>query len=144
MKRIIIITLAAIAVAALLLQTTPALAAKPQGVIERSNGFPSGLHFNLNIHGTDSCTAGEGGSSVFVPIDGTATIEYVANKKRTNPFPDGTSAYELYVLDPCAVTGGTDTAKVYLPTKVEVVDDYGVVTDHVDAGGYCHVNLVMS
>lgn len=138
MKRIMMISVSVIVVAALVIGATMVMAAKPQDVIERSNGFPSGLHFNLNIHGKDPsvfiCTAGPGGNSVFVPIDGTATIQYVANKKRTNPFPDGASAYELNVLDPCAVTGDT-TAKVYLPTKVEVVDDYGNVT-HPNAEGY--------
>ncbi|MFC1919912.1 hypothetical protein ACFLWX_03895 [Chloroflexota bacterium] len=104
---------------------------KPQDVIERSNGFPSGMHFNLNIHGKDpavyDCVETVGGNSIFVPIDGGATIEYVANVNRKNPLPDGSSAYELVVLDQCAVDGDT-TAKVYLPTKVEVTDDLGNIS----------------
>jgi len=40
----------------------------------------------------------------------------------------------LYVLDPCAV-GGDKTAQVYLPTKVQVVDEFGGTT-LVDSQGY--------
>ena len=146
MKRITIIAISVITVLALIIGATAVMGAKPQDagknnndVIARSNGFPSGLHFNLNIHGKDPAvfdcvTMDPGGNSIFVSIEGSATIEYVANKKRANDFPDGTSAYELYVLDPCAV-GGNTTAKVYLPTKVEVVDDFGNVS-HPNAEGY--------
>jgi hypothetical protein len=96
------------------------MAAKPQDVIERSNGYPSGPHFNLNIHGKswESCNAvpdldGTWGNSIFIPEYGTATIEYVSNKKA--------SVYELSVLDPCGgFDGQNDVARVQLPYKVEV------------------------
>lgn len=146
MKRIVIVAVVTLVVATMVIGSTMAMAAKPQAVIERSNGFPSGLHFNLNIHGKDpgvfDCiTMDPGGNSVFVPIEGSATIQYVANKKRANDFPDGASAYELYVLDPCAVSGDT-TAKVYLPTKVKVVDDYGVETIVPTEGFYVFARIL--
>ncbi|OGN87765.1 MAG: hypothetical protein A2Z74_01545 [Chloroflexi bacterium RBG_13_46_9] len=136
-KRIVQIVLITLTV--IILAVTPVLAAKPQDVIQRSNGFPSGLHFNLNIHGKDpavfDCSAmAPGGNSIFVGINDTATIQYVTNTKRTSNFPDGTSAYELYALDPCAV-GGDKIAQVYLPTKVQVVDEFGGTT-LVDSQGY--------
>jgi len=110
---------------------------KPQDVIERSNGFPSGMHFNLNIHGKKAdynCDSTAGGNSVFIDEytdpENLPTIEYVSNKKRTQDFPDGTTAYELYVLDPCAMDGGK--ASVYLPYKVCPDDS----PNAIDAGGY--------
>ncbi len=85
------------------------LAAKPQPVVEWSNGFPSGEHFNLNIHGKKvgfDCDPTPGGGSVFVPEYGDAEIQYIQNKK--------SSLSELYVKDPCSFGAG-DPAKVQLP-----------------------------
>lgn len=106
---------------ALVLLTTgvvPAMAAKPSGgsndVIARSNGFPSGEHFNLNIHGKKADYAGNttpGGNSVFILEYGNSTIEYVTNKK--------SSLSELYVLDPLAEAFDGDAAKVQLPYEAE-------------------------
>lgn len=109
---------------------SPAFAGKPQDVIETSNGYPSGQHFNMNIHGKswEACNAtpeedGTWGNSIFIPEYGEATIEYVSNKKA--------SVYELTVLDPCGgFDGDNDVAKVQLPHKV-LID--GVPTE---AGGY--------
>ncbi|NHJ32001.1 MAG: hypothetical protein FK732_03980 [Asgard group archaeon] len=84
-----------------------AVAPKPERVIEWSNGFPSGPHFNLNIHGKKegfNCDPTPGGGSVFVPEYGTSEIQLIQNKK--------SSLSELYVWDPC---GMTDPAKVQLP-----------------------------
>ena len=113
MKRISIVVVSVMVIAALVLGASTAIAAKPDrstgnDVIERSNGFPSGAHFNLNIHGKNenfTCNSTPGGGSIFVDEDGPATIQYVSNKK--------SSVAELTVLDPCAVDGGT--AKVQLP-----------------------------
>ena len=69
-------------------------AAKPQNngagkdVIASSNGYPSGKHFNLIIHGKssyDSC-GGDGGNSVFTPeysedYPGEQTLQYYINKR---------------------------------------------------------------
>jgi hypothetical protein len=115
MKRIALLALAITIIAALIAGISTAFAAKPQGVIARSNGFPSGEHFNLNIHGKDwtTCQAiDDGGSSIFVPEYGEATIQYVTNKK--------SSVGNLTVLDPCAGFGGSnDVAKVQLPYEAE-------------------------
>jgi len=96
-------------IVALVAGISTAFAAKPQNVIAKSNGFPSGEHFNLNIHGKkDGFTCDpsiNGGGSIFVDQYGPATIQYVVNKK--------SSVGNLTVLDACAVDGGT--AKVQLP-----------------------------
>ena len=54
-----------------------------------SNGFPGGLHFNLNIQGKDddyNCNQTTGGNSVFIPLYGPSEIQYVfitrGHKKR--------------------------------------------------------------
>jgi hypothetical protein len=99
---------------------SPVFAEKPQEVIERSNGYPRGMHFNLNIHGTSwkTCNAvseldGHWGNSIHIPEDGIATIECIFSKKA--------SLTELTVLDPCAgFDGVTDTVRVQLPHTVLV------------------------
>ena len=53
MKRPVIATLSVLLAAALILGASPVMAAKPMDVIARSNGFPSGMHFNLNLHGRE-------------------------------------------------------------------------------------------
>jgi hypothetical protein len=115
MRRATTIALSIVLVTVLALGASTALAAKPDGsdpgkqdVIAKSNGFPSGAHFNLNIHGKNDsfvCDPTAGGNSVFVDEYGPANIQYVTNRK--------SSLTELTVLDPCAVDGGT--AKVQLP-----------------------------
>jgi len=108
----VIVAVSVLVVAALVLGGSTALAAKPQSVIEKSNGFPSGEHFNLNIHGKKNgfnCDPTPGGGSVFVDEVGPAKIQYVSNKK--------SSVGNLTVLDPCAVDDGT--AKVQLPYERE-------------------------
>jgi hypothetical protein len=95
--------------------SSTAMAGKPQDVIERSNGYPSGAHFNLNIHGKDTdtftCDQTPGGNSVFISEYGTSTIEYVSNKK--------SSLTELIVLDPCAESFDNDPSKVMLPHEAQ-------------------------
>ncbi len=88
-----------------------ASAAKPQEVVEWSNGFPSGPHFNLNIHGKKDgyiCDSSEpGGGSVFVPEYGTSQIQMVQNKK--------SSVSELIVHDKCGDAFDGDPAVAQLP-----------------------------
>jgi hypothetical protein len=86
-----------------------------------SNGYPSGPHFNLNIHGKKpsfTCPAPDPldgyGSSVFIPEyqsdypSGPATtIEYVASKKHDS---DG-----LNVIDACSAQFDGDAARVQIP-----------------------------
>jgi hypothetical protein len=116
MKKVFSLAILAIVLA---LAISPAMAAKPQDVISQSNGYPSGMHFNLNIHGKDAltfnCNSTDGGNSIFVPEYGTATIQYVSNKK--------SSVYELTVLDACGMDG---TAKVQLPSHI-MLDDGTVI-----------------
>jgi len=84
---------------------------KSDEVIEWSNGFPSGPHFNLNIHGKKQnyqCNSTPGGGSVFVPEYGLAEIQYIQNKK--------SSVTELTVHDPCAECFDGDPVKVQLPS----------------------------
>ena len=103
-------------VVALVFGATVALAAKPQNsgsgkdVIALSNGFPSGEHFNLDIHGKKADFVGDptpGGKSVFILEYGDSTIQYVSNKKL--------SVTELTVLDKYGEAFDGDPAKVQLP-----------------------------
>jgi len=95
-------------------------AAKPTKVMEWSNGFPSGEHSTMNIHGKkmgfncDNSSEGDElyGSSVFVPMFGTSEINIVSNKR--------SSITEGKAIDPCAAPFGTgnniDPALYQLPT----------------------------
>lgn len=88
---------------------TNAFAEKPVEVVMWSNGFPSGPHFNMNIHGKKdgfNCDGSAGGGSVFVPEYGDSQIDMVQNKK--------SSVEELTVLDSCGSFDG-DPALVQLP-----------------------------
>ncbi len=121
MKRIMIVAVSVMVVTVLVFGASIAMAAKPDGsngtkdVIELSNGFPSGPHFNLNIHGKKADFDGNpepGGKSVFIleyntPEYPTSTIQYVQNKKA--------SLETLTVLDPLAEPFDSDPAKVQLP-----------------------------
>jgi hypothetical protein len=90
-----------------------AIAAKPQKVIEFSNGFPSGAHENLNIHGMDpethNCDSTSGGNSVFIDEDGESTIKYISNKK--------SSVTDLVAIDPCASAFDGDPIEVQIPSE---------------------------
>lgn len=91
-----------------------AIAAKPQKVIEYSNGYPSGEHENLNIHGkyaNYNCDSTPGGKSVFIPINGDATIKYISNKK--------SSVVDLIAKDPCATVFDGDPVEVQIPSEAE-------------------------
>lgn len=140
MKRKIICALCVV-VAILVLGISPALAAKPPRVITLSNGFPSGMHFNLNIHGKDPTTFNYPpppynspfGNSIFIPEDTSLydpiTIKCISEKKGA-----GT---ELEVIDPYAMppTGqapyGDSTASFKLPYKIQLEDG-----ERVNACGY--------
>jgi hypothetical protein len=83
-------------------------AGKRVEVVNWSNGFPSGPHFNLNIHGKKpdyTCDSEPGGGSVFVPEDGDSEIQIIQNKK--------SSISELTVHDKCAFDD--EVVKVQLP-----------------------------
>jgi hypothetical protein len=126
-KRIMLTLLTLIAV--LGISVSPVLAAKPIDVQYQSNGFPSGQHFNLNLHGRDPATytGTPDGNVVIVSINGSSTIEYLSNKKNMN-------YTDLVVLDPLAENFGPDydPAQVYLPYNI--VDETDNVTK--SAQGY--------
>jgi hypothetical protein len=130
LKRILIIGVAVAAVIALFFGTLPTMAAKPQksgsgkDVITLSNGFPSGEHETLLIHGKkagyqcvecvpcSTCEPPVQCNVINVPEHGTATIKYVSGKK--------VKIDELTVFDSCAGWQGTDPsvddpAEVWLP-----------------------------
>ena len=111
-----LVTMALAAAFLLFSQIPTAQAAKPSrpdnNVIARSNGYPSGPHFNLNIHGKSddfTCDSTPGGKSVFVREYGQSTLQYVSNKK--------SSVTDLIALDPCAEQFDGDPAKVQIPSK---------------------------
>ena len=102
MKRVLITMASLVVVLSLVFGASAVMAAKPQNagknnidVIAKSNGFPSGPHFNLNIHGKDPSTftpdgTSDGGGSVFIseytfdPISGDPipeTIIYSSDKR---------------------------------------------------------------
>jgi hypothetical protein len=116
-----------------------AFAKKRQEVIDWSNGFPSGEHANLNIHGKkldpfyncdNSVESEPFGKSIFVQIEGTSKIEFVSNKRAS-----GFSI--LQVLDPCAAPFGQentpDAALVQLEAKEMQV--YWRILGKPDNGG---------
>jgi len=123
---------------------TPAFAAKPDGsngsadVIARSNGFPSGEHLNLNIHGKKAGYQGdptEGGNSVFILEYGSSTIEYVTNRK--------SSVTELTVLDPLAEAFDGDPAKVQLPYEAEGYHVFGRILGKPNNGSLEPVSSII-
>jgi hypothetical protein len=97
-----------------------AFAKKPQAVIDWSNGFPSGEHSTMNIHGKkagyncDNSLEGTElyGNSVFVQMYGTSEINIVSNNR--------SDLTQGKAVDPCAapfgVTGNIDPALYQLPT----------------------------
>jgi hypothetical protein len=113
-----------------------AFGAKPStpdhNVVAMSNGYPSGPHFNLNIHGKKpgfACPEPDPldgyGSSVFIPEfqsdypDGPATVlEYVASKKF--------DVAALEVLDACTAQFDGDAARIQLPKTGIYSDGYWV------------------
>lgn len=95
---------------------SPALAAKSQSVIQISNGFPSGEHFNLNVHGKDPAKFNPdltitGGNSVFVSLYGDSTLTFRSDK--------GSALSELTAIDPYAEVFDGTPAKVQLPTEAQ-------------------------
>ncbi len=129
MKRTLLIVISGMLI--LLLSASMAMAAKPMDVINHSNGFPSGQHFNLNLHGRDciTWTGDPTGNAVIIPLYSedcdTATIQYLSNKKNRNKT-------ELVVLDGQTEPFDGDAAQVYLPYNI--VD--GSDNQTKSAGGY--------
>ena len=97
-----VLALSSLVMIASVFMAAPVLAEKRLDVMLMSNGYPSGPHYNLNIHGKDtatfSCDITHAGSSVFISEYGRSTIEYVWNKKAS-------FVTELTVLDACGSDG---------------------------------------
>jgi len=124
-KKRLLVGITVLIIIALTVGASAALAAKPDGsnetkdVIAKSNGFPSGEHYNLNIHGKNADYVGDptpGGKSVFILEYNTedyptSTIQYVQNKKA--------SLDTLTVLDPLAEPFDDDPAKVQIPYEAK-------------------------
>jgi hypothetical protein len=112
MKRYFVLVLNVMIIAGI---ATLANAAKPLPVIGMSNGYPSGAHHNLNIHGKKTdflCdSTEEGGNSVFISEYGESTVSYVTNRK--------SSVTELIALDKCGEEFDNSPAKVQLPYEAE-------------------------
>ncbi len=92
-------TVSAILVGTPILWISPAMAGQPQDVIINGTGYPSGPHFNLNVHGKDPSTflyeeVLSGVKSVFIDEYGESTTQYVTNKK--------SNITGLIVQEPCA------------------------------------------
>jgi hypothetical protein len=100
-----------------------AFASKRQEVIDKSNGYPSGAHHNLNVHGTDptnppDCNYEPDSNSVWVAnANNTATpederdentIQYFSNKKMN-------ASSDFEVRDPCSESLDGDPATVRIP-----------------------------
>jgi hypothetical protein len=121
MNRVYKFGLIAALISGLVFHAYPVMAAKPLPVIEMSNCFPSGPHYNLNIHGKSdyTCDGTTGGNSVFVSEYGESTITYVTNRK--------SGVTELTALDKCAEPFDGDPAKVQIPYEAEGYFVFGVV-----------------
>ena len=115
-------------------------AAKPQKVIEYSNGYPSGAHFNLNIHGKDpdtyNCDSSPGGNSVFIDEEGDSTITYTSNRKNS-------ALTELIAKDPCAEVFDGNPALVQIPSEALGYYVYGRVPgNHQNTDGESSLIMV--
>jgi len=105
----------AMLVSTLIFWISPATAGQPQDVIINSTGYPSGPHFNLNVHGKDPSTflyeeVLSGVKSVFIDEYGEPTTQYDANKK--------SNITGLIVQEPC--TGCFNDPPDDTPAKVIV------------------------
>jgi len=131
-------TVSAMLVGTLILGILPAIAGQPQDVIINSTGYPSGPHFNLNVHGKDPSTflyeeVLSGVKSVFIDEYGESTTQYVTSKK--------SNITGLIVQEPCAGCFNdppNDTPpKVMLPYEREdlyVFSRVRAISDHEQNG----------
>jgi hypothetical protein len=149
MKRILIVTASVMIVAILAIGVSTANAGKSPKVIYYSNGFPSGDHFNLNIHGKKIdyvCDPTAGGNSIFIPLYSggdeqngyDASIEYLTNRK--------SSVSELTVLDNCSGFENVvndpsqdepDPAKVQIPYEAQGYYVFGRILGKPKNGKPC-------
>ena len=122
-------TVSAMLVGTLILGILPAMAGQPEDVIINSIEYPSGPHFNLNVHGKDPNTflyeeVLSGVKSVFIDEYGESTTQYVTNKK--------SNITGLIVQEPCAGCFNDTPAKVILPYEREDLYVFSRVRDISD------------
>jgi hypothetical protein len=152
MRRIFVVTASVILISVLAIGVSSATAGKSPKVIYYSNGFPSGPHSNLNVHGKKmdyACDPTPGGNSIFIPlysgyeeVDGIrtfdASIEYITNKK--------SSVSELMVLDKCTGFENVvndlsqdepDPAKVQIPYETKGYYVFGRILAKPNNGKNC-------
>jgi hypothetical protein len=105
-----------LALLGLLTTVLPVMGAKPLDIISTSNGYPSGEHCNLNIHGKDPAKFDPdltltGGNSVFIDLYGDSTITFRSDNR--------SSLTELTALDPYAEAFDNDPVLVQIPYESE-------------------------
>jgi len=130
-----------------------AFAAKPIDVIDLSNGYPSGYHHNLNVHGEDptktiDCTPDPDGNSVWVANaddpstpnveeNNMNTIQYFSNSKKNDRHSD------YAVTDKCAEAFDGDPARVRIPYDPEGYYVFARVPgNHQNTGGTSSVTMI--
>ncbi len=127
MKKIALYGLSFTLVAVLVFGILPAMAGKPMDVIQLSNGFPSGDHFNLNIHGKkldyqcsncELCTDPETCDPLVLECNVINIPEYTSEElDNTISYVSGRKVQidELTVFDSCTEAFDQSPAEVWLP-----------------------------
>ena len=127
MKKIALYGLSFTLVAVLVFGILPAMAGKPMDVIQLSNGFPSGDHFNLNIHGKkldyqcsncELCTDPETCDPLVLECNVINIPEYTSEElDNTISYVSGRKVQidELTVFDSCTEAFDKSPAEVWLP-----------------------------
>jgi len=136
MKRIQLFVLLFVMVAVLVWGGLPATAGKPVDVIQLSNGFPSGEHFNLNIHGKkldyqctncELCTDPETCDPLVLECNVINIPEYTSEElDNTITYVSGRKVKvdTLTVFDSCTEAFDQSPAEVWLPYEE---DGYWVI-----------------
>lgn len=127
MKKIALCGLSFTLVAVLVFGGFTAMAGKPMDVIQLSNGFPSGDHFNLNIHGKkldyqcsncELCTDPETCDPLVLECNVVNIPEYTSEElDNTITYVSGRKVRidELTVFDSCTEAFDESPAEVWLP-----------------------------
>lgn len=107
-----IVAVSSLLIGIMVLLTSTAMAGEPRNVIEKSESYPSGRHFNLTPHGKDPLSFFckemlQAGKSISIDEYGESTAQYMTNKR--SPVTD------LTVLEP-PIGCFNDPADDSLPT----------------------------
>jgi hypothetical protein len=103
-----------------------AFAAKPQTVIDKSNGFPSGAHYNLHISGKglsfdpdpSTCNT-HGGNTIFTPLNSTEDANLMDNQTISMYVNKKTGLDHLVVRDHCTEEFDGSAGQLQLPDEFE-------------------------